>query len=305
MRQIILQTSTLRVKVLILFSGVLSSTLGYAFADSHLFSLFFFIVHVFTLGVSHGALDRWLYNIANPDRTINTHTFLIAYITVMSLVAILWFLIPSVALILFLIYSAWHFGEAEWKDILTNSHLNSALFTLWGLFLFAVLFFWNIQEVNYVIGLLDLNQTFILPSSELISWIVSAGWLLLSGFILVKGKVKSLATGVVQLSNVVVLILVFAATNLAISFALFFFYFHSILSFYHELKLVLKANPTTLLGFWIEVVVFSLLPCLGILIAALWGPKLISQELIFTLVVIGSAISFPHTILFSKALKST
>lgn len=302
MQHFILQTTTLHVKSLILASALIAGLLGFLFADYTYFTLTFFIFHVFTLGVSHGALDRWLFNLSNPTKQISIPQFLIGYLLVMGIVTLLWILFPILALLLFLGYSAWHFGEAEWKEILTQSIISQVCFTLWGFSLFASLFLWNIQETNEVLNLFKENQSNIIPHSTINKWIASTIWLILTALALVLGGVKSSKTIIIQISNVILLLVVFATTNLAIGFALFFFYFHSALSFYFELKLVLNAKPISQKMLWLEIFIFSSVPCIGLIAFSLLGSELISKELIIALVVLGSAISFPHTLLFSKAL---
>jgi Brp/Blh family beta-carotene 15,15'-monooxygenase len=67
-----------------------------------------------TIGVSHGALDHLTDSGSKDNRALVR--FVAVYLFKAGLFGLLWMLLPVVALVLFLLYSAWHFGQADFKE---------------------------------------------------------------------------------------------------------------------------------------------------------------------------------------------
>jgi len=99
------------------------------------------------------------------------------------------------------------------------------------------------------------------------------------------------------------LTVLFFALDLATSFAVFFFYFHSIPSLTFELKAIDNSNvkPVSYYDVFKEMLVLSIAPIMAIIAITLFFDQSMFNTLLPALVVMGSAISFPHTIIYSKA----
>ena len=61
------------------------------------------------IGIPHGALDH-LTEILSKKNTIN-FKFIFYYLLMMVPILLIWFWVPTLGLVFFLIYSAWHFGQ--------------------------------------------------------------------------------------------------------------------------------------------------------------------------------------------------
>ena len=69
-----------------------------------------------TVGLPHGALDHLVDK--NLSNKLQLSIFILNYLLKSVLLGIIWFFAPDLALIIFIFYSAWHFGEgdfSEWK----------------------------------------------------------------------------------------------------------------------------------------------------------------------------------------------
>ena len=79
---------------------------------------------ILTIGISHGSLDhdkgRKLLDILKIS---NMYFFYLLYILIGLLVIILWLMLPSITLILFLIIASYHFGKED-TDFLTDNNLS-------------------------------------------------------------------------------------------------------------------------------------------------------------------------------------
>jgi Brp/Blh family beta-carotene 15,15'-monooxygenase len=265
--------------------------------------LLYFIIHVFTLGIAHGALDRWLFNLSNPTQSIKKTTFYGSYIVVMAIVAGIWWISPTVALGIFILYSAWHFGEVEWTHIMLKKKFVQQIYSgAWGLLLFASMFLFNAGETLEVITRITPISMEIPKTTMSLNIAVTVVWLLYSSLPILLGWTLK-ENFLVQIFNVLVLTLLFFALDLATSFAVFFFYFHSIPSLTFELKAIDKGNikPVSYNDVFKEMLVLSVAPILAIIAITLFFDQSMFNTLLPVLVVMGSAISFPHTIIYSKA----
>lgn len=75
----------------------------------------FFILLLFATGIPHGAIDYLVEEkTANRQKvSFNLTIFLLKYLGTMGFYGLVWYAFPSVSLAIFLLISAWHFGETD------------------------------------------------------------------------------------------------------------------------------------------------------------------------------------------------
>lgn len=75
----------------------------------------FFALFIFLTGIPHGAIDHLVEKetAKRLKKTFNMKFFLLKYVLTMLFYGFMWYLLPSVSLIFFLLISAWHFGETD------------------------------------------------------------------------------------------------------------------------------------------------------------------------------------------------
>ncbi len=75
----------------------------------------FFGLFVILTGIPHGALDHLVEerSLRGQKNTFSMIRFLVKYITIILAYALLWFIAPALSLLIFLLISAWHFGESD------------------------------------------------------------------------------------------------------------------------------------------------------------------------------------------------
>ena len=129
------------------------------FTISPLICLFF----ILTIGVSHGSLDnlkgRKLFQIL---RINNFFIFYLSYILISLFVIIMWVIIPSISLVVFLIVASHHFGKEDTQFlIIEKSYQNQLLFFLKGsLIIFAPMYFHFDETISIFKLLLIDNESF-------------------------------------------------------------------------------------------------------------------------------------------------
>ena len=130
------------------------------FLFSYIFSLIIFkfnnlsisplicLLLILTIGVSHGSLDhvkgKKLFNILNIKK-ISIFYFLYTLIAIS--VIIIWIIIPSISLMIFLLVASFHFGKEDTQFLISeNSYFNQLLFFLKGLLIILAPMFFHFDE---------------------------------------------------------------------------------------------------------------------------------------------------------------
>jgi len=168
LKQLGLQYSFLFVSLfLILLNFVLDlSVMGQATDQYHYLSWWFLpVLGLFTLGISHGAIDHLIgHGLSGPR-------FYALYFAGLGSFFALWFISPVLSLVLFILISADHFGESQFLRALklSQNHFSiRGLAILWGLAvsLMAPLFHWSSAQTiltpllrdSFFVELISTNQ---------------------------------------------------------------------------------------------------------------------------------------------------
>jgi lycopene beta-cyclase len=125
-----------------------------------------FAIGLIAVGIPHGALDHLL-----ETRSWNASKmpgFIIKYLSIALFMLMLWVFLPNVSLLIFLLYSAWHFGQADGKAW----DMNSLLSFLWGSSVLIYILCTHVGETNHVIDTMsNLEVPFELPFWAILPWI--------------------------------------------------------------------------------------------------------------------------------------
>ena len=124
---------------------------------------------VLTVGILHGANDLEILSKKFKGNLNHLYfRFLILYLMVVLLGAAFFFIIPSFALILFVIFSSYHFGEQHWGERLSMNYANLTFYTLYGALVFFMIFTLQYDDVIFIINKISgytLNYKFFLYTS--------------------------------------------------------------------------------------------------------------------------------------------
>jgi lycopene beta-cyclase len=180
------------------------------------------------IGIPHGAVDHLLTK--DEQLTRPTIGFILRYLSSAVLLFLLWMIAPTLSLVLFLLYSSWHFGESDlfqW-GIKKNKIVIS---WLWGIALLSLLLISHISETRDIMLQLGVTiPSFITKNTFAFSSIIS-----IIAFII----------GVTTQNKLMILslIMLLLATQLPLltAFGLYFIGQHSINSWMH-IKKGLKIN---------------------------------------------------------------
>jgi len=246
-----------------------------------------FAIGMFLVGIPHGAVDH-LLETGNLKGRIKP-SFVINYLGLAFLNLILWVLFPIGALLFFIGYSAWHFGQTdlrEWQPKTSNALKN----TVWGILILSIILLGHVVETNNILKNMNAlkipiqnnlgKQISVLVSLVGITWaIFEKRWMMF---------ISSL------------MLLVSIELPLITSFGLYFIGQHSMNGWSH-LKQGMKVNNTALylkaLPFTIGALV--LFAAFIFLLRNNYLPAF-NENLITIFFVFISCISFPHVMAMNR-----
>lgn len=189
-----------------------------------------------TVGLAHGALDHLTSkSITTTNQLIY---FIMSYLFKGVLFALVWWISSDIALILFILYSAWHFGQADFKEWNLKQ---SWLSFLWGSAVLLMILFFHINEF-----ILILEQIPNLSISAYLKNMSTEAVLILQVLTLTCGLVLSLVKKSKHLFLTLIYLLLASNLSLILAFGIYFVGQHSINGWKH-LSTGLKKDSITMM----------------------------------------------------------
>ena len=258
-----------------------------------IFTLFSLVLHAFNLdflvylflglgflsiGLSHGALDHLTNNAIEGSKQI--FKYVVEYLFKGACLGVIWFIWPNIALLIFIAFSAWHFGQADFKEWKLKQGLMS--FT-WGLLLLSIILLSHLTETLAVLQ--QIKGLKLYQSVELLSATqIQIGMLALTIFSLLLCAIQRSKQMLLSLSY----LLLASMLPLLVSFGTYFVIQHSLQGWTH-LKFALNTNSYQL---WLKSVYFSAGGALIFLLFMLAN----SVDYVGIFFILLSCISIPHVL---------
>jgi len=229
------------------------------------------------IGLTHGSLDH----LTCKKSISKTHLpkFIAQYLFKAIIIGILWLLVPDIALLVFITYSAWHFGQADFKEWQLKGNISTFS---WGLSVILLMLSFHFNETKYILShiqglktnlfLTGISETNILPVKIVI--------LSITAIQLLYYKSKEMAITLAYLMCAVYLPLLMA-------FGIYFIFQHSLHGWNH-LKIKL-ANQKYL---WLQSIPFSLGGAIILSIFTLYY----NEIYLGVFFIILSCLSIPHIV---------
>jgi Brp/Blh family beta-carotene 15,15'-monooxygenase len=246
------------------------------------------ILGVLTLGILHGANDLSLLQSMRFMRT-KSQRFLV-YIATVLLFSLILYHFPLIALLFFVLFSCYHFGEQQWTHHF-QSKTNSPQFFyfFYGAFLFSMLFWSHTDQTQFIIKeLSDLN---IAPIS--FQYMAYTSVCLCVLYLLLQFSFsKTLIIDVLLQSSL--LMLLFWTTNLIVSFGTYFIIWHSWPSLQDQSK-TLYNKPNAYFAYLKDAFPYWMISILGLSLFFVYNEQigLNPFALFFAFL---AAITFPHVL---------
>ena len=254
---------------------------------------------ILSIGVVHGANDLLIINKYSKKETKRSEAlYFFYYLTIVLLGFVFFYVFPSIALLTFVIVSIYHFGEQHWEVNLSKSdsvNLNKVfLFIFHGIIFFIIIFMNNLKIVNEVLSSFNINP---LENYYLLLALIVFSVLYFLFLLYLKNLRKYLFKESIFFS---LLFLLTINTTLIFGFAIYFIFFHSLLSIKDQIKFIYDDdNPKNIKKYIITSMPYFILALTFLLIFYLVVDfeKINLLPIIFTFL---AAITFPHVLVIEK-----
>lgn len=183
-------------------------------------------VAIFTLGLVHGANDIKLLEKNVSSSPNHKYVILGRYVLIVLAIAILFYVIPSLALILFILVSGFHFGEEHWdKLIVTKDKGHYLFYTAYGLLILFLIFYLNSDETTEIIAIIT---GFTLDSYYYLVGLIFFAIITIASFMIGRVQMNAVSSILEEFVHLIILAIVFKMATLLLSFALYFVVWHAI-----------------------------------------------------------------------------
>jgi len=264
------------------------------------FQLFVGFILIFSFGILHGANDLALIkNVNTEKKTLYFSKILFYYVCIVLFGALLFYIIPWLALALFIVVSGYHFGEQQWNQQLQIeiAWVKSLYEMVYGLLILFLLFAFHAEEVQKVIlAISTINIP--LPYFLLVLKVLITLFIGLSLFIYFRiQEFKNYFFS--ELFYLFVFAILFKVSSLIWGFALYFIFWHSIPSIMDQIRFLFgKATFDNFKLYFRSAFVYWIVSLAGIFILYfIFKDQKIFNALFFSFL---ASITFPHVIVIQK-----
>lgn len=245
---------------------------------------------VLTLGIVHGANDLLILK-KNEQNQRRFFRSVVGYLALIGICVLSYFINPFISLLLFILLSAYHFGEEHFEHLIKGpGFFRYAIYLTYGLLIFAMIFFENIQEVNTIVS--DLSGSAF--SQQMILYIL-IGTMALLVSLFAYGFFKKYEFNMNLYKEVfylVLLYLVFKTTSLILGFAIYFILWHSIPSIIGQTEYISgNVSKKSVLNYFKNASPIWLLSIAGMVVLYLYLDQSLFSSVIFLILF---AVTAPH-----------
>jgi beta-carotene 15,15'-dioxygenase len=242
----------------------------------------FFASFIFLTGIPHGAIDHLVERetAERQQKVFNLPFFLLKYVLTMLFYALMWYVLPSVSLLFFLLISAWHFGETDIENAPSTPFWNVTRFAF-GCFVLLWILLFHAEETTPILERISQNSGSVLP---VWSWavvfkmplLVSFGLFSLA-FFYFSDKNNPIAFDKIRFLRLSIILGLTYFLPLLPAFALYFGGWHALCSFKNIHDYLLENDDTlrskkpisSVLNIWTKTLFFTFL-AFAFLVFAVW-----------------------------------
>jgi Brp/Blh family beta-carotene 15,15'-monooxygenase len=295
----------IKLRLYLLLFALFLFLIDFVFVLNNSTQISFLIAVLILFGVPHGALDLYIDQHLHKSES-NQKIFLLKYIANIIAYALVWYFFPVAALIIFILITAYHFGEMDWlgkTDNIIQKIAYSVIGLLWILLLLS-------KNINFALQIFIRMERSAFNESQ---WTTLAGKIYpitLIGLALVyiilfffKAHLFSKNKYFYYLILQQAILIIFALyMPLWLCFAFYFGFWHSILSF-DKIRITF-GMPNNFIG-WknllLKAAPFSIMAWFGFVYITFLTLNSKDASGIFTLLFISlSVLALPHLQIFTK-----
>jgi len=297
-----------KIRKYLLFAGLVMALMTKFVIIGEEAQLYFLIISIILTGVPHGSLDYFIQRQAliNSSQKISIYLFLTKYLFSMLCYAMVWWLFPTVALMVFIAIAAYHFGELDWP-FPGNTSMDSVVYSIYGFLLIAFILTSHISSAAPILEII-VQKKFTIDfwlqwGTVLYPYIcVLLGLHIVALFLLREylGWEKSVLQQFVL--QTILLVFIIHQLPLYLGFGFYFGLWHSFISFNLIRRQLKLSNDLT--G-WISLakraIPFTTVAWIGILVLIIVSSAFKTDWLLLSNLFVGIAIlTLPHLQVFTK-----
>ena len=262
---------------------------------------------VLLIGLPHGATDFLLFRHLHSTKLSRKKVFWFFLFYVIAVFGYLgvWLLFPIIAMVSFLLISAYHFGQSNWQSIPVSSWLRPVLNVAFGAFTIGGAVLWHCDEgypiVRQMIGDIPVWSDTAMANIQWLILLLNVVLIFGLGF---TGQISRflLLPEVIKLT---VLSFMFYFTPLLIGFTLYFTLWHSLSSLLDQISFFRRQCPSfTLSSYYYQAAPYTLLAIFGLL-GLMFGQSILFPESSFLslFLILIACVTLPHIVLVEGRYK--
>ena len=261
-----------------------------AFLSSEYIQNIIGIIAILCIGIIHGANDiKIISTFSNNGNKFKYFSF---YLLTVLIGCLLFFFLPSIALLVFVLVSCFHFGEQHWESKLKPNKYNSFFYFFYGGVVFLLLFIIKHEDVSIVISqITGINF-------ESIFFQISFLIFFLCFFIIIFFK-KEFILLFIEILLLLFFILVFSNSTLIYAFSFYFIIWHSLPSLKSQINnLYGEVSYASIYNYVKSSILYWLISIVG-LFSFYYFFDIQSNYFLPLFFSFLAAITFPHVIVIS------
>lgn len=268
--------------------------------------LLFTIPFLLIFGIPHGAIDNVLY--LRNKKIKNAH-FIAIYLVIIASNISIWIFSPTLAYIVFLFLSAYHFGQSQFTHYFEEQLLSHrALYLFWGISILSGMLYFNMDEIHSI--MLDYKEFAVFSplhrQNDTLYLFLASTFITLSFIIYLTAK-KNLSIGnmLMELLVISLILIGFYLLPFLIGFSLYFIVLHSIKVLKEEYHFLYSKKEVRSIQHFLKLVApFTLLSIFGIIfLFSLIYLDILPFSYGYSLLIVISSITLPHVFVMDAFYK--
>ncbi|WP_081661902.1 Brp/Blh family beta-carotene 15,15'-dioxygenase [Gillisia sp. JM1] len=254
---------------------------------------------VLTIGLIHGANDLRIIGKLNGSNRFSKKKQLSLYLFMALFTFFIFYLFPVTALIIFLLFSCYHFGEQHWLEgQVRNSVILGFFAFIYGLLIISMILKFNSLET--ILVLKDITHIEISSSILNIVFYISAFIFLILTYLLRSVLLPNFNEFFKEFFLILILGVIFKISTLIWSFAFYFIVWHAIPSLYSQIKVLYGKEKGNGVLAYLKHSIFYWLISLVWLTIAIFFFKENTTWIISIFFPFIAALTIPHVLVMSK-----
>lgn len=264
--------------------------------------LYLAVLLILLVGIPHGAADHRLFQKLYAQ-TYGSRALLLFYLGYLGLIGFVflgWYFFPFLTLILFLVLSAYHFGQGNFPYLHSRSLIHHLLYLSWGLWVIAMPVLLHFESALPILKALTQLDIAVPSATVIYSILGTVTGSVLVFLLLIRSEFGQLYWRR-ELLTLLVLATVFYIAPLFLGFAIYFALWHALPSALDQIRFLFQQDNTRSIRNYLWMVLpFSGLAIGAIVALVMFQPQLNISAYWSWLFAFIAALTLPHMLLLDR-----